>query len=339
MVKVQDIISRVHERLSRFRPDRRVLVFLFFVALSAIFWFLNALGREYTVPVSYPVRYTNFPPNMVMVGELPSSLELTVNAHGYTLLRYYISRRLLPIVFDVNSFSLNRLPDTETRNFYILSSVAANRIAGQLGAGIEILEIRPDTLFFSFTDKVSRKLPVEPVVELVFRPQFMVKGNIRTEPDSVIVSGPATVVDTMSSVKTLPVIARGVNDAIRRRSAINEADMLEYSESAVWVNIPVEQFTEAGLRIPVEVINLPDTLLIITFPSEVSVSFLVALTDYEKVSRQQFRAEADYRSRVPGTGRLPVRLVKQPDFTRSVRYYPQSVDFIIETDPAERRSN
>ncbi len=338
MVKVQKIFGNAFGRLARLTTDRRVLVFFFFVVISAIFWFLGALGREYTATVRYPVRYTNFPENMVMVGELPSDLELTVNAYGYTLLRYYVSRRLLPIVFDVNSFSLNRLPDTETRNFYILSSVAANRIAGQLGAEIEILDIRPDTLFFSFTDKISRKLPVAPVTELEFRPQFMLKGAIRTDPDSVIAAGPATIVDTMQTVPTLPLSIRGIDESVRKRAVLKGSDKIELSESYVWVDIPVDQFTEAGIRVPVEVINLPDTLLIKTFPSEVSVSYLVALTDYERVSRQQFRAEADYSIPVTMTGRLPVRLARQPDFIRAVRYYPQSVDFIVETDPSGIRT-
>ncbi len=339
MVTHKKIPFSTFNGLTRYRPDRRVLVFLFFVVISTIFWFLGALGREYTATVRYPVRYTNFPENMVLVNELPSNLELTVNAYGYTLLRYYISRRLMPIVFDVNSFSLNQLPDTETQNFYIRSSVASNRIAGQLGAEIDILDIRPDTLFFSFTEKISKRLPVEPVTNLEFRPQFMVKGNIVIDPDSVTVSGPATVIDTMQFIPTLPLTIRGLDDSVRRRTGLRSMDKIEFSEQYVWVQIPVEQFTEAGIRVPVEVVNLPDTLLIKTFPPEISVSYMVALTDYDKVSRQQFLAEADFLSPLTGAGRLPVSLTRQPDFIRSVRYYPQSVDFIVETDPEPGEAN
>ncbi|MFO7922286.1 MAG: hypothetical protein R6U58_01165 [Bacteroidales bacterium] len=307
------------------------MVFLFFLVVSAIFWFLSALGRQYTTSIEYPVRYTNFPENMVMVGELPSNLELTVNSHGYTLLRYYISRRLLPIIFDVNSFSLNRLPDTNTRNFYILSSVAANRISGQLGADIEILDIRPDTLFFSFTDMVSRKLPVKPVYDLQFERQFMIKGSIAVEPDTLIVSGPASVIDTMEFVPTRTLRLTGVNEPVRRDLDIPEIDMLDFSENSVSVTIPVEQFTEAGLKVPVEPLNLPDTLTMKTFPADITVSFMVALTDYDRVNPSQFLAVADYKSPAPGNGRLEVRLVRHPEFIRSPRFYPRTVDYIIET--------
>jgi hypothetical protein len=323
-------IENAFGKLTRVKPDRRVMVFLFFVVVSTIFWFLSALGRPYTSTIRYPVRYTNFPENRVMVGELPSSLELTVNAHGYTLLRYYVSRSIMPIFFDVNSFSLNRLPDTETSNFYILTSVASNRIAGQLGSDIEILDIRPDTLFFKFTDMTRRKLRVRPVTDLGFDRQFMVKGNIGVEPDSVVVSGPASVIDTMQFVPTRKLTKRGVNDRIVQDVRLEDINMLEYSHNSVSVTIPVEQFTEASVRVPVEPVNLPDTLSMKIFPPEVTVSYLVALTDYERVSPQSFRVTVDYNSLPAGTGRLPVNLRAQPDFIRAVRFSPESVDFIIE---------
>ncbi len=330
MAQEHKIIKDAFGKLTRLKLDRRVMVFLFFLAISTIFWFLSALGREYTTNIRYPVRYTNFPENMLMVGDPPSNLELTVNSYGYTLVRYYLSRRLMPIVFDVNSFSLNRLPDTETRNFYILSSVAANRIAGQLGADIEILDIRPDTLFFSFTEMTSRKLPVKPVLDLVFDQQFMVKGSIDVEPDSVMVHGPASVIDTMKFVPTKATAIRGLNKSARKNIELAYIDKLTFSTKGVLVTIPVEQFTEASIRIPVEVVNLPDTLTMKTFPSAITVSYLVALTDYDKVDAQLFRATVDYNSPPTGPGRMAVRLVSRPDFIRSVRFSPQSIDFIIE---------
>ncbi len=330
MAQEQNIIRDAFGKLTRLKLDRRVMVFLFFLAISTIFWFLSALGREYTTNIRYPVRYTNFPENMVMVGDPPSSLELTVNSYGYTLVRYYVSRRLMPIVFDVNSFSLNRLPDTGTHNFYILSSVAANRIAGQLGADIEILDIRPDTLFFSFTEMTSRKLPVKPVLDLYFDQQFMVKGNIDVEPDSVTVHGPAHVIDTMKFVPTKATAIRGLNKSARKNIELADIDKLTFSPMGVLVTIPVVKFTEASINIPVEVVNLPDTLTMKTFPSVITVSYLVALTDYNKVNAQLFRATVDYNSPPKGQGRMAVRLVNRPDFIRSVRFSPQSVDFIIE---------
>lgn len=317
-------------KLSRIRVNRRVMVFLFFLAVSIIIWFLNALSREYTTRINYPVRYTNYPENMVMVGELPSRLRLMVNAHGFTLVRHYIGRRMLPIVFDVNSFSLNRMPETDTRNFYVITSVAVNRISGQLGSEIEIIDIQPDTLFFRFADMITRKLPVKPVLDVQLEQQFMIRGNIVVEPDSVYVSGPGTVVDTMEFVPAMPVSKSGVSRPVSDIVRLREYDRVSLSESRVRVTIPVEQFTESKLKIRIEPVNLPDTLTMKTFPSEITVSYMVALSDYEKANTQQFRATVDYNKAGSGDGRLNVEITNQPAFVRNVRFSPQLVDYIIE---------
>ncbi len=330
MKKNFKIFPAFKSRLTGMRVDRKVLVFLFFLAVSAIIWFLNALGREYTTQLSYPVRYTNYPDNMVLAGELPSSLELTVNAYGYTILRHYVGRRMLPIVFDVNSFSLNRMPETDTRNFYVLSSVAAGRIAGQLGSEIEILDIRPDTLVFRFTNMITDRLPVKPVLELQFEQQFMVRGDIVVEPDSVSVSGPATIVDTMTFVPTLALRKSGVNKPVNEMVRLQEQGRVNLSENRVRVSVPVEQFTESSMRIPIEIMNLPDTLIMKTFPSVVSVSYHVALSDFERANAQHFRAVVDYENVPAAGGRLAVELANQPAFVRNVRFSPHHVDYIIE---------
>jgi hypothetical protein len=317
-------------KLARLKLDRRVLVFLFFLAVSAIFWFLSALGMEYTASLRYPVRYTNFPENVVMAGELPSYFELTVNAYGYTLVKHNVSRRLQPIVFDVGSFSLNRLPDTETTNFYVPSVVARSRIAGQLGAEIEILDIRPDTLFFRFTEMVSLRLPVRPVIDLELQSQFMIHGEIDAKPDSVTVSGPATVIDTMTFVPTRVISMKNINEPVRINIPLQDFENITISERRVQVSIPVEQFTEAGVRVALEIVNLPDTLVMKTFPSEITVSYNVTLTDYEKVSPHLFRAIVDYENASPDRGRLEVSLVKHPEFISSFRFYPLTVDYLIE---------
>jgi hypothetical protein len=328
--KEPNIFKTISGKLTGLRLDRRVTVFLFFLFVSSIFWFLSALGREYTTHLRYPVRFTNYPENLIMVNELPSSLELTVNAYGYTIIKHYIGRRLLPIVFNVNSFSLNRMPDTDTKNFYVLSSVARNRIAGQLGADIEILDIRPDTLFFRFTDMVTGRLPVKPVLDLHFEQQFMIKGNILVEPDSVDVSGPGVVIDTMQFVPTIAINKRGVKGSLKETVRLSEPAMLNFSDTRVTVSIPVEQFTEASLRIPIDVLNLPDTLTMKIFPSQVTVSYLVALSDYDRVNAQQFRAMVDYDNIPAGNGRLNVEIEKHPGFIKSVRFSPVFVDYIIE---------
>ena len=73
--KWQVRIENLRKQLFR----REVAVFSFFLVLSFIFWFLNALSKEMNGRIDYPVRYINFPADRALVNELPDRLNLMIS--------------------------------------------------------------------------------------------------------------------------------------------------------------------------------------------------------------------------------------------------------------------
>ena len=49
------------------------------------------------------------------------------------------------------------------------------------------------------------------------------------------------------------------------------------------LKIPVERFTEKEFKIPLEIRNKPEDINFKIFPSEVSISFLIGLNNYEDI--------------------------------------------------------
>jgi hypothetical protein len=96
------------------------------------------------------------------------------------------------------------------------------------------------------------------------------------------------------------------------------------------VIVPVEKFTEKTLTIPIKALNLPGDLLLRTFPGFITVSTMVSVSDYNKVTPDLFRAVVDYNDVLSGSGKLKVNLVQSPAFIVNTKYLPKSVEFIIE---------
>ncbi|HYX09561.1 MAG TPA: CdaR family protein [Bacteroidales bacterium] len=329
----EEILNRVRRGFSRekLKLNKKLLTFLFFLMLSIIFWLLSALNQNYTTTISYPVHYVNFPKNKVLVGKVPNKLTLNVNAHGYTLLKYKVNFRRIPIIFNVNSFSLYKAPGNETGKFYILTRFAKEKITNQLSSDIQLLDIMPDTLFFEFSSIIDKNVPVVPNVKVSFARQYMVKGEITSDPDSITVSGPHLILDTLSKVYTRFQQLDQINATTQRNLPLKSIDNVSFSQKRVLVTIPVEKFTEASIKVPIVPINLPDTLVMKLFPSEINVSYLVGLSDYDKVQPSSFRATVDYNSIATSiNNKLRVSVEMAPPFVRSVKYQPKNVDFVIE---------
>jgi hypothetical protein len=84
--------------LKKLRQDKRVIVFLGCLAISTFLWFLNALSKDYETTLIYPVKYVNLPDKRFLANDPPSNLELTIQAHGFTLLKNKVNMKLEPIV-------------------------------------------------------------------------------------------------------------------------------------------------------------------------------------------------------------------------------------------------
>ena len=105
---------------------------------------------------------------------------------------------------------------------------------------------------------------------------------------------------------------------------------LDFSDDEVEVAVSIEKFTEGTQKLKLNVINVPDTLVLRTFPNELSVLYFVALNDYDKVLPQLFEAVVDYNDIKVQENKLTVKLLNSPEYVNSIRINPERVEYIIE---------
>ena len=312
--------------------DRKVIIFLFFLFISTFFWLLNSLSKEYTTDISFPARYSNFPKNKVLVGNLPAKIDVKIKAYGFTLLKYMIKPALPPIKFDLRSITFHQSSnDPASPNYYILTRYEVDKIDKQLSNEVDVVGISPDTIHFQFVNVVNKKLPIFANVELDYEKQFMQNGELVISPDSIIITGPRTILDTINQISTKFKKFEKVNDTVSSKIDLIPIQNVKTRVNEVLVNIPVEKFTEAKFEIPIEIINLSDSLHMTIFPKELKLSFLVALSDYDKVREFMFKAIVDY-SKIGESlnNKLKIELQKTPDFIKDLKQFPLNADFIVE---------
>ena len=306
----------------------RILMFSVFLMISVVIWLLSALSKNYTSEIEYPLVYTDIPEDRVFVGDLPEHLDLSINAPGYALLKYKVFRKPVPIVFKVSAFTLNR-PGQDSTRAYILTRYLKDQVSRQLPFNLQLLEINPDTLHFHFTGKVTRVIPVRPDFLFEVDKQFTTRDGILLEPDSVEVTGPDLILDTLKYLTTeridLGLLTRNYSDQVQLKGV----EDVEQSRSTVHCTIELERFTEIQLYIPVEALNLPDTLSLQSFPARINMTCKVGLSKFDRMDNNLFRAVVDYSVVDEQTKVLDVSIRNVPGYLLSCDYYPKSVEFLI----------
>lgn len=304
----------------RGRLERDSLIFAFFLVLSFIFWYLNGLDNVIENTIRYPVRYINQPRDRVLTGDLPPRLEMQIRGPGYSILKLRLSGKRAPAIVDLSRLEYKEMPGSDQNsNLYILTSVLRETFHKQLRADFEIGRIYPDTLVFSFDKLVARMIPVFADVEVITDEDFFMRGDPVVIPDSVMVSGPESVIDTISFIRTRQRRFTGINQSFSRNIQLEGSRYYSVSERRVSVNIAVEQYTEAKIDLPVKVLNRPDSIDIKLFPDGVSVRLQVSVSDYKGIFESNIQAVTDVSSlNLETTDKLPVTIINVPAYAKSI---------------------
>jgi len=306
---------------------KKILMFSVFLLLSVFIWLLNALSKNYTSVIEFPLSYSELPENRVFVGELPDHLDLSINAHGYALLRYKLFRKPVPIDFKLASYTLNRQAQDPDKA-YLLTRYLEGQVAVQLPSELQLLEINPDTLFFEFADRVSRRVALKARVAFELDRQFTTVDGIVLEPDSIDVSGPDAILDTLSAVWTEALDLGLLSRNYAEKLELEAHQDLSYELNKVQCRIDLERITEVQLQVEVEVEGLPDTLRIQTFPARVKLVCRAGLSKYERIENHPFRAVARYGELEEGSSELRVHVENAPAYLLGMEYMPRSVEFL-----------
>lgn len=287
------------------------------------------MRKNYVTTIGFPVKFVNFPNDKHVVGEMPSYIFLHIKTSGYTIVQYRINPPAVPVVIDLNQYALGKLYEKSPR-YFLKTNTLSNTIEAQLPNIVKVMDIKPDTIFFQFDKVYKKKVPVVPAVRVEFIKQYSFKDIPTVKPDSIWVYGPKFVIDTIHMVKTESILIKNVSKSIEKRLELQKQYYLTYSVKHVMLYCPIEKFTEAKLLIPLEVKNVPDSLIMKIIPDVVSVSCNVGLSNYEKIKPYYFKASVDFKATRDNLNRkIRISIDISPRMISNIRIQPQKVDYII----------
>lgn len=300
--------------------QRRFSVFIACLFLSGIAWFFFSLSNYYEFVITAKLNYKNFPSNKAFSPLHADTVQAMVLGTGWQLLLSKITGKKEVLEVD--------LRELEKKNFIVLPHQLEN--LNRQKKPLKIVSVNPDTLFFDFTEKTVKKVPVHLAYSLKLPKQYGLQGPIEIQPEYITVSGPAEVIKDVKSWTTdsLKISALNQNDYTFISLSGSKTNVSIYPK-AVEVKVPVGEFTETDLEIPIQVYNNKN-LEIKLLPEKVKVTYLVSLDKFKIIGKEDFKAGVDLNLwLLKGYTQLPVKLVKVPPYIKIVRFEPQVIDFII----------
>ena len=302
--------------------NRSVIAVCFLMSL--IFWFLIKFSKEYTYYIDYPIELINQPIDKYWKDEPLSNLKVKVNGYGFNFLKETFSSRLLKV-------DVSKLQRTNSNTYFWLSQSERSNIAIELN-GFSILEIDPDTLFLNFSKKTKKSVQVKVPLNLNFRENYEQYGSFKISPNTIDVFGPSHILDTLSLVYTDVLSQNDIVQSINYNLKIHLPNkLLSTKDSDINVIQEVARFTQISKMIPIKLKNVPKRKELIIKPSEVELSYWIAMQDVDKINVSDFLIYCDYNE-VYMTDNAILNVFidesKTPSIVQKVKYHPSTVEFI-----------
>ncbi len=306
---------------------KRLMIFSVFVVISAIFWFLSAMNRTYTTKIDYNVKFIDFPEDLRPTSSVPEKLLVTVKAYGYDLIGQ-TGNSHHPLEISIKKYAVK---DKNDKSKLILSTQLLSNKFFPDAEGINIVAVDPEKIFFKVEKLSTKEVPVKANIDFSCEALYMQSDKIKIIPDSVIVSGTEKTIKRILFAETEAMKFPNLNDTLKTVAKIKPVNNVRFSANKVKIIIPVEKYTENSVSIPLQVKNCPDSLKIITFPDEITVTYKVVLSQFKFVNTKDIKLSVDYNDiKNKHAKKLKVNIDSYPEFIKSVQISPEFIEYIIE---------
>jgi hypothetical protein len=287
---------------------------------------------EYVSDIRMPVNFTNIPADK-QLNNSGDRLTVKLRANGGDLFsaKYISGGGKIHINLSQVDIKKSRYFD----KYYLLTTRLLPQITERFDFDHDLISISPDTIFLELEDIISRKLPVVPQLDIKCKEQYMLYDSIIVSPAAIMVSGPASLIDTLEFIETQLKVLSDLDKTTEINIPLVPVIMskdIRYSDTEVQLVIPIEQFTESSIDIPIQGSSTDSGISNIrTFPQTVQVVYQVALKDYELVKPEMFILSAVYDPEKDKEKTfLKIKTDKSPDFVRITRIQPDKVEYIIQ---------
>lgn len=304
--------------------NRQTLVFLFFLALSTAFWLFQALNEVYEQEFPVKVQLQGLPEGIVVTGDFPQSVQVTLSDKGATLLNYKYGDKLPPLVIDYTHYEGT---DGHAR---ILTAELLKPLLHKLAQGTRVVSVRPDTIDLFYGHGHAKRVPVRLRGNVSAGAGYHISGRAFS-PDSITVQATDSQLDTIKAVYIRPVHLHNLTATQTLRVPLQPVRGATFSTNQVALTVRIDQLVEKKVSVPITGINFPEGEQLRTFPSQVEVTFQVGMSLYRSIDANDFAVVADYHALSSGNGnKCRLILKQQPAGVSAVRLSANEVEYVVE---------
>lgn len=276
------------------------------ILTAMIFWFFNALNKNYSTNINFPIAFDYDQERYIPTETLPTTIRMNVNGPGWDLFRRSLGFKVPPLVIPLEKPAAVRK---------MVGATLPAIFAGQLER-LTINFVITDTVHLRIEEKLKRKFSVAiDSVSQYIHPDFGLAGVPRLTPETVWLEGPADRIQDMPETLrlTLPQtnIRKNFDEAV---NVLNDpTNLITASPQKINVLFNVEKLVQVDTKIALRIINLPPRVKLSGVAREVSCVYRLPASVSETFRSDSLVALIDVSHKSVGTHKVVPQIMGLPE--------------------------
>jgi hypothetical protein len=289
------------------------------VLAAMIFWFFNALNKDYSANLNFPILFTYDHGQYVETKPLPENVRLNVTGLGWDLFRRSVGVTIPPL-----EIPLDRPSDVKK----IVASTLPVLFATQLD-GLEINYVLTDTVYINIEFREAKTIVLRmDSIDLHLRDDFGLAGPVSLSPDTARIEGPRSLIrafgDTLRISPEDNEIDQAFDDIIKLRMP---NPLIRCNPQTVAVHFNVEPYITLEDTLSLLVINAPRRIRTYVQSSGVHATFRGLENQMKSLSGDSLRAILDLKGIGRGKKKILPALQGLPDGVQLLEMDSVSIEF------------
>lgn len=268
---MSSLFGKISKMLNISGRDAKLIVVSLLLAYGI--WLIHNLTLNYTEVVRVPVTAQCDIVGHALKSSNSSVVMARCRTSGFRLIQLGKAESGVPVSVKFNVQDMHK----KTDELYYVTSDDLNRYFSQIfGNGTKLEAFISDTIMFRFPIENHKRVPVQAVYSIAFKPQYTNIGDLKLTPDSVTVYGEPFHIGSIDRVFTEPVTLTDISSSVHGEARIDKMKGVRISDESIRYSMDVSRFVELKSVLPVYTKNVPKGKSMVVFPSMVHVKFRCA---------------------------------------------------------------
>jgi hypothetical protein len=250
-----------------------------------IFWIFNALNKDYSTNINYPLTFLYDTEKYQPVDELPQAVLLNMSGVGWNLLRKTLRLKVEP---------LKILLETPDQTHWVAGSTLPSAITDQV-SDLQLNYVLTDTLYLNLDVRTTKSFVLAINKDSVRIDEgFRISGDITLTPQMTELRGPSKLINQLPDTLYLQISESPLDDNFEEDVpiSVDRLDLISRNPPTTEVSFSVKPTQTLSFDIPISLVNFPDNVVLVDSVYQVDVTVM----EGQAVDQEDFQIVADYTS-------------------------------------------